>query len=161
MENNVNTVKEPGQFWHRTTRYEPWHRLAAKGIVISLLSVAVLGAPQSASAWQSFNGMEVNKVNDNVFEVFPKNMDAPNGTHYWCAAAEFAEGQLRAKSGEIYVVRGLGPAETANRNGGSAVYAGCFCSGRHTRAYGRRREQIQHRRTYEHGTGAHELLAVG
>ena len=115
MENNVNTVKQSRQFWHRTTRYEPWQRLAAKGVAISLLSVALLAAPHGASAWQSFNGMEVNKVNDNVFEVFPKNMDAPNGTHYWCAAAEFAEGQLRAKSGEIYVVRGLGPAETADR----------------------------------------------
>ncbi len=122
MDNNVNIVREPRQFRLQTTRSEPWHKLAVKGIAISILSVVVLAAPQGASAWQSFNGMEVNKVNDNVFEVFPKSMEQPNGTHYWCAAAAFAEAQLRAKSGDIYVVRGMGAAETAKRSTGAVQF---------------------------------------
>lgn len=123
MKTDANTQNASHQTWLLNADAEPWHWPAGKGITIVVLSVAMLAAPTGASAWRSFNEMEVNKVNDNVFEVLPNGMEPPNGTHYWCAAGQFAGAKLHAEHGaQIYVVRGMGAAETANRTHGAVQF---------------------------------------
>lgn len=116
MQNSVNSTREQGQIWRVTARHEPSHGFAGKCLIISILSAALLIAPHGASAFRAFNGMDVNQINDNVFEVIQR-VDNPAGHTYWCAAAQFAEAELRAKStSELYIARGLGPAETVKRS---------------------------------------------
>jgi len=87
----------------------------AKALASAILAITVLALPQTASAFDSTNGMEVNEVNANVFEVIPRRGGA-SGDSYWCAAGEYAEEKLRAKPREVvYVVRGPGASETTDR----------------------------------------------
>lgn len=67
-----------------------------------------------ASAFTASNYMRVNPVSADVFEVLPRGGARTND--YWCAAAEFLLYQGNSNATQrIYVVRGLGPAQTANR----------------------------------------------
>ncbi len=85
-----------------------------KRTITALLSAATLLSATGASAFTASNRMRVNPVSASVFEVVPRG--AARTTDYWCAAAEYLlyTGVSKATQ-RIYVVRAMGPAETANR----------------------------------------------
>ncbi|MEX0287378.1 MAG: hypothetical protein AB3N23_22450 [Paracoccaceae bacterium] len=83
--------------------------------IAGLVTAATVLAAGTASAFTSSNYMRVNPVSDSVFEVLPRGGARRSGD-YWCAAAEYLlfTGVSNATQ-RIYVVRALGPGQTANR----------------------------------------------
>lgn len=76
--------------------------------------VIILVSVDDAQAFRSRNGLEVNPISDTVFEVVDNGRTF--GPGYWCAAADYARRALRMPwLATLYVHRGLGWAETANR----------------------------------------------
>jgi hypothetical protein len=105
----------PARFRIGTARFAPCAGIAIRGMAFAVLSLAAFVAPHDAVAYDAANGMEVNQVNDNVFEVIPRD-EARSGNTYWCAAGEYAEQELRASArDQLYVARGMGPSETTDR----------------------------------------------
>ncbi len=77
---------------------------------MSLLLVSVT----PAEAFRSFNGAQVNPIDDIVFEVIPKN--SPRTGDIWCAASEYARRVLGAGwRTRVYVVQGQGTSVTTGR----------------------------------------------
>lgn len=68
----------------------------------------------AASAFTASNYMRVNPVSADVFEVLPRGAARTND--YWCAAAEYLlYNGITSATQRIYVVRAMGPGQTANR----------------------------------------------
>ncbi|EBA16648.1 hypothetical protein RSK20926_02549 [Roseobacter sp. SK209-2-6] len=81
---------------------------------ILVAALAALSMPQTADAFTSRGGAKVNPVGSGLFEVVPKAGGI--GRDYWCAAADYAQRELKAPwSAKLYVARGLGPSETTRR----------------------------------------------
>ena len=85
-----------------------------KAFGVALILGAAIALPDIGDAFTSKRGARVNPVNDIVFEVVPRN--SGSGEVIWCAAADYAQRELRAPwQARIYVVRGRGPSVTTGR----------------------------------------------
>jgi len=80
-----------------------------KRILKSLALIAAFSGvlPSAALAFRAINGLDVNKVDNNVFEVIGRGRLGKSD--YWCSAADY----LRRQQGlpwktKIYVVSGIG-----------------------------------------------------
>ena len=81
---------------------------------VQALVLAALLLPQAALAFTSINRLRVNPVDANVFEVVGE--PGTNGPEYWCAAADYAQRQLRAAwRAPLYIARTRGPSVTTGR----------------------------------------------
>ncbi len=79
-----------------------------------LLAGALALQPVLAEAFTSRSNARVNPVNASIFEVVPTA--GGSGAVYWCAAADYAQRELRAPwQASLFVARGLGAGATANK----------------------------------------------
>lgn len=84
-----------------------------RAIPAALAAVATL-APLSSWAWQADNFLTVNPLPGGAFEVIGKPGSA--GPDFWCAAGDYAIRALGAAGTQrVYIVRGRGAPETADR----------------------------------------------
>jgi hypothetical protein len=80
----------------------------------AIIAIGLIAFPASVSAFSSLNGLRVNPVDANVFEVVGKA--GTGGRDFWCAAANYAQTKLGAPwRSSLYIVRGRGPSVTTNR----------------------------------------------
>lgn len=80
----------------------------------TLCAVVAMSLPGNAMAFTSREGIRVNPVGAEVFEVIPRAGGL--GRHFWCAAGDYAQRALKVGwHAQIYIVRGRGPSETSNR----------------------------------------------
>lgn len=83
-------------------------------IRLSTLGILLMACDGTgSSAFVTSNGVRVNPVNDEVFEVLARPISEPSD--FWCGAGSYARRQLDAPdTASVYVVGGAGPGVTAS-----------------------------------------------